>query len=440
MASPLSSLTMTRGGVLGILVPNLVEAFSSIMRRLNNPRIQRHEQSFEQRSLLWSHGLRVAMLNANAPFAHALSDAGIRVPKIISVRGRSEKLSTAVMGSQLLMEELKRWAADSDASISLHPYAWTREATALLEFLNVETGFRVVPGMAVPRESFEKICLKSHHRKVLAAAGVPIPEASVARDISELQCALQVGLKRAGSVAVKADDGENGFGLWKVSHSSFDQAPFLQEMGRIFSRGVALVVEDWVANVLFSPSVEFLISPNQEPRHLRTAYQVLRSDTVFVGGTLPRLGEMPEEPMILRIAKQAACAIHDSGIWGRVGFDLVVSDSSGVMVVDVNPRLTGLSHLHDFGEVVMGSEYRRTCAIESRQFNLSDTLNPDLIWAKLQADGSGFNGFSGVLPIVAIPPPRPAVEIIAIGETTDETRNLILRGVSAICDCSTTKG
>ncbi|WP_331743694.1 hypothetical protein [Kitasatospora sp. NBC_01300] len=165
---------------------------------------------------------------------------------------------------------------------------------------------------------------------------------------------------------VKADRGEASLGLLIFRPGDDDIAERLA--GSTFYDEDAVVVEEFLHGDITFPSVEYMV-PADAPPHL-----CYTTDMLFEGATHLRGNVTARElrrawwyrPLTeggLRLAEE----MQRRGYRGRFGIDAIARDGV-VYLHDLNARRTGSSHVHEFGEHLIGPGYLDTHAVGNYDF------------------------------------------------------------------------
>jgi len=213
---------------------------------------------------------------------------------------------------------------------------------------------------------FARYGAKSGGRRLLAAAGVPIPDgeedvrdlAGAARAIAALRSRRQVD-----EVVLKLDHGVTGGGnaLIRLAGLPPAHAPAARGAleGRLLDLDPAIragladgaVVEERVTGVaVVSPSVQARIVPGEPPEVVSTHDQILGGPLghAYSGCRFPAAGAYAAalEPYALAVATRLA----DEGAAGRFALDFVVALGTGgewrPYAVEINPREGATTHPH----------------------------------------------------------------------------------------------
>jgi hypothetical protein len=229
--------------------------------------------------------------------------------------------------------------------------------------LEVEVALQLQAPLLGPSPELSPLAYKSSGRRLLAAAGVPVPFGREdVRSVDEIIGSIADVLAarpHAPGVVVKHDNSCSGDGNAVIELLNADQeSATMQEIrGRVeqlpdwyvSDLGAGGVVEELItATTLRSPSVQVQISPRGEVSVLATHEQVLGGDNgqVFMGCDFPADPRYAQE--IARYGKAVGRELATRGAVGRFGVDFAVACGTGghceVYALEINLRNGGTTH------------------------------------------------------------------------------------------------
>ena len=239
---------------------------------------------------------------------------------------------------------------------------------ALIEPWNVteqEVALAVALGVPIngTRPELRFLGFKSEGRRLLEAAGVPVPvgreDVRTVDDVLEAIRAIRTARPRAPGVVIKHDDSGAGDGNVVLDLAPMSDAPDADTWLREQVEGLPAwyladlarggIVEERIAGSRFtSPSAQVDIRPDGEVRVLATHEQVLGGDwgQVYMGC------RFPADPVYARrLVEHAAAVGRELGVRGAIGrfsVDFVAASDDGrdwsISALEINLRKGGTTH------------------------------------------------------------------------------------------------
>lgn len=173
---------------------------------------------------------------------------------------------------------------------------------------------------------------------------------------------------------VKSDIGENGFGNVVMRPGDFEtKAEIVAHLRRSrFLNDQWLSVEEMIeADHPLSPSLEVYVPPQGEPYITYVSDQLFQGFGDFCGVLVSReLLDTPWYPPLAESGLIMARRLQQMGYVGHFDLDTVVNDEGRVYLLEINPRRTGGTHVHDFAYFAFGDDY-----LKAHAFLSNDTLS-----------------------------------------------------------------
>lgn len=153
--------------------------------------------------------------------------------------------------------------------------------------------------------------------------------------------------KKEGALVMKLDEGISGAGNTKIS-SNFKNIPRQKQLQIIYkalsrvpqNKQSKATIEVWIENIVASPSVQLLITPDGQVRILSMHDQLLEGEEKWYVGCIYPVASL-KQSVIDRIKKDAlsfARYVAQKGFIGFFGLDSVVDDDDTVWWMEANMR------------------------------------------------------------------------------------------------------
>ncbi|MGG2464322.1 hypothetical protein ACO0M4_31915 [Streptomyces sp. RGM 3693] len=256
--------------------------------------------------------------------------------------------------------------------LRLIPHTTTSDLWRFTEVLRTRYGVAVELPESPPQQGLRDLLdTKTGLRDLATDLGMTdgpcrIPPGTHCSGKAEVPAAVRDMLATGTPCIVKADRGEASLGLLIFRPGDDDIAERLAASE--FYGEDPVVVEEFLDGDIAFPSVEYMV-PVDAPPHL-----CYTTDMLFEGATHLRGNVTARElrdrwwyrPLTeggLRLAEE----MQRRGYRGRFGIDAIARDDV-VYMHDLNARRTGSSHVHEFGEHLIGPGYLDTHAVGNYDF------------------------------------------------------------------------
>ena len=292
--------------------------------------------------------------------------AGSTVEKIIQCPSALERIVT-FSGTQKTLQIIS-WAGTSDMwDLAQHleaqfgitvtlPETSSEENIWIQQYLDTKHGFRSVASTT--------FCPKEE----------ALPEGFICLDEYEMIGAIKWFLSRNKDCIVKPDKGINGRGILTVDSSHlYDEEEFLAVFDAqrpLFAKD-PIIVEQRIrqgSNGNLSPSIEYFIPAKNKGNPIFTylVNQVFHQDVYFVGNIISKdQYSTPWCPSLFEKGERLARKIQDFGYVGYMDIDCIVDENHNVYFVEINPRRTGGTHIHEIAIQLFGENYLQEVALIS---------------------------------------------------------------------------
>ncbi|WP_438484725.1 ATP-grasp domain-containing protein [Streptomyces sp. S186] len=289
----------------------------------------------------------------------------------LSPAGRTGSLFADALSDPGLMAAVAAHAGPG-RRLRLIPHTTTTDLWRFSETLRSQYGVAVELPESTPQQRLRDLLdTKTGLRDLatdLGMTGGPcrIPPGTHCSGKHEVPAAVQGMLATGTPCIVKPDRGEASLGLLIFRPGDDDVAERLA--ASTFYDEDPVVVEEFLDGDIAFPSVEYMV-PADAPPHL-----CYTTDMLFEGATRLRGNVTARElrdrwwyhPLTeggLRLAEE----MQRRGYRGRFGIDAIARDDI-VYLHDLNARRTGSSHVHEFGEHLIGPGYLDTHAVGNYDF------------------------------------------------------------------------
>jgi len=365
-----------------VVVCNISETFYEFLHQAkDSDRLIRGEQYRGDRAIIWAGDPKLVFTSLSIPHAqHLYEQAGYNHTQYLAPQRPTSWLSLDILRESALLQRLIDYVGEKRV-VQLIPYAATREFLELVEVLEKEHGLTVMLPEAPAREHLwirDYIDSKIGWR-ILASRWLPnaeelLPEGFACQTLEAAADAAHWFALNGRSCLVKSDIGENGIGNLLIRPGDFATHAEIADYIRSsqFVNDQWLTVEELIeAEHPLSPSLEVYVPPQGDPHITYVSDQLFQGFGDFCGVLVSR--ELFDMPWYAPLAESGLlCARHlqQMGYVGHFDLDTVVNDEGRVYLLEINPRRTGGTHVHEFADYVFGEDYLKTIALLS-----NDTLS-----------------------------------------------------------------
>ena len=228
------------------------------------------------------------------------------------------------------------------------PETPSKENLWIQQYLDTKHGFRSVVSTT--------FCLEE---KVL-------PEGFICLNKHEMFGAIKWFLSRHEDCIVKPTRGLLGKGIFtfdaKNSYNEDEMQIIFDAQDYFFAKD-PIIVEQRIhsgSNKTLSPSVEYYIPPKIKGNPVFTCLvnQVFDDEVCFVGNIISKgLYSAPWCSSLFKKGDRLTRKVQDLGYVGYMDIDCVVDENNNVYFVEINPRRTGGTHIHEIAVQLFGENY-----------------------------------------------------------------------------------
>ncbi len=365
-----------------VVICNISETFYDFLSRADDAeRLIRGEQYRGDRAILWAGDPKLVFVSLPIPHAaHTYQQAGYFHTDYMAPEQPSAWLSRDLLREPPLLQRLIDYAGERRA-VQLIPYAVTDPFLKLVEALEDDYGLTVLLPESVTRERLwirdyidSKIGFRILASRWLPNADQLLAEGLACQSLEQAADAVQWFFLNGRSCLVKSDIGENGIGNLLMQPGEFEsKAEILHHLRQSrFLDDHWLTVEELIAaEHPLSPSLEVYVPPQGDPQITYVSDQLFQGFGDFCGVLVSReLLAAHWYPALAESGLLLARRLQQMGYVGHFDLDTVVDDEGRVYLLEINPRRTGGTHVHDFAAYYFGEDYLKTVALLS-----NDTLS-----------------------------------------------------------------
>ncbi len=339
------------------------------------------EQYRGDRAIVWAGDPKLVFTSLPIPHAdHLYRQAGFEQTTYLAPEQPSAWLSLDILRESTLLQRVIDYAG-AGKTIQIIPYAATTELMQLIDTLEADYGLTVVLPETPLRDHLwlrDYVDLKIGYR-VFAGRWLPdadqlLPEGFACQTVEVAANAAFWFLQNNRACLVKSDIGENGIGNVVLKPGDFVSATETLAYLRAnrFLDEHWLTVEEMIeADNLLSPSLEVYVPAQGDPQITYVSDQLFQGFGDFCGVLVS--GELLDTPWYPPLAISGmifARRLQAMGYVGHFDLDTVVDDDGRVHLLEINPRRTGGTHVHEFAEHVFGADYLNKVTLLS-----NDTLS-----------------------------------------------------------------
>lgn len=365
-----------------VVVCNISETFYDFLSHGDDAeRLIKGEQYRGDRAIIWAGDPKLVLTSLPIPHAqHLYQQAGYAHTEYLAPQQSTAWLSLDILREPALLERIIGYAG-SGRTFQLIPYAVTDQLLQLVETLERDHGLTVLLPETVRRDHLwlrdyadSKIGFRILASRWLPNADQLLPEGFACQSFESAADAALWFLRAGRACLVKSDIGENGIGNVLLHPGEFASTAEIVDHLRHshFLDDHWLTVEELIAAERpLSPSLEVYVPPQGEPEITYVSDQLFQGFGDFCGVLVSR--ELLATSWYAPLAESGLiCArrLQEMGYVGHFDLDTVVNDEGRVYLLEINPRRTGGTHVHEFADFFFGADYLKSMALLS-----NDTLS-----------------------------------------------------------------
>jgi hypothetical protein len=365
-----------------VVVCNISETFYEFLSRAEDA--SRHilgEQYRGDRAIVWAGDSKLVITSLPIPHAeHLYRQAGYTATEWLSPQKPTAWLSLDILREPALLQRIVEYAGDNQ-TIQLIPYAATEQLFDLIESLENDYGLTVILPETTRRDGLwlrdyidSKIGYRILASRWLHNADQLLPEGFACQTVGEAANAADWFLRNGRACLIKSDIGENGIGNVVFQPGDVEsKAEIIERLHQNhYINDQWLTVEELIAaEHPLSPSLEVYVPLEGDPVITYVSDQLFQGFGDFCGVLVSReLLEAPWYPALAESGLTIARRLQAMGYVGQFDLDTVVNDEGRIYLLEVNPRRTGGTHVHEFADFAFGDDYLQSVALLS-----NDTLS-----------------------------------------------------------------
>lgn len=365
---------------INIVFANTAEAFEDILvssrgSEEGQKRI-RHELALSQRAFFWEDDNKIVI--TPFPIPKELFDLNSMILEFSNTSSYSPKAGGLNLSNSIEVDSFKELV--DDRSVVVSPYAITPSFLKFINDLQAKDINVFVDNMPT-KDGYDLVRYldsKSGFRTEIEKIGVRCPEGFVCKTLEDLKNKIDWFKSNKRPFAIKADQGESGWGLILVNDLQTATDSLINQVTSetIWSNGPYIIEELIDVNESMgsgSPSAELFVT-DSEVKITYLCGQIVTSGE-FQGTIVGKdaiLNKIVEE--INESALVIGKHFQSLGYRGIFDIDYVISKNGGVYAVETNARRTGGTHVYDLAKRLFGEDYINHCFISNDHFEYSKDI------------------------------------------------------------------
>ncbi|CUX68420.1 hypothetical protein CFBP6626_25350 (plasmid) [Agrobacterium tumefaciens] len=316
-------------------------------------------------------------------------------------------LFTDVLKDRRLQRAITEWAG-RERSIRIIVHTTTSALWDMVLFLETQLGLTVnLPESSRNQALRDYVDTKSGFREIAANLGLSDGVVRIATGGSYPTAETAAGAifdkNVNGEAAIaKPDKGEASVGL-NIFYPGTNYCSLLRELhSNRYLSSDPIVVEEYIEgeNISF-PSVEFHVPEDGSPEHTFACSMMFSRQTELRGNFVyPNQLEEPWYSPLVGAGLLIARHLQKQGYIGFFDIDCVSRADGETIMLDLNPRRTGGTHIHEFASVFLGPSYQMTHCVGALDYYADHAIRLEALLDKIRPSmRSPTESSSGVLPI-----------------------------------------
>jgi hypothetical protein len=424
------------------VIANIAETFYEFLSRepdsITRADRMRYELYLGDRTLLWVDVRKLVVTSLPVDsLEYVQNSLGFRDTGLLYPSAPTNWLCSDIVREQGLFQELIRYAG-ADKTLTLIPYSTTPQFIELVHLLASKGGINVLlpetpsqKNLWVIRHLDTKSGFRSLVRSWLSDSVVTIPEGFICRTPEEAGDAAEWFLSRKRPCILKANIGVSGFGNMVIDNGDATSEPIAKSIrsNPLFGSDLIVVEEFISSRNSLSPSFEGFV-PSEHTRAVEMTYmskQLFNDRGEFCGVAIDQ--EFEKESWYAPLVKaglNVGKRLQELGYVGHFDMDAVVSDEGRIYLLEINPRRTGGTHVHEFARNVYGQDYiKRVSLLSNNSFSAGSCTTFEEVKHRLgNLLYSGGHQRSGVVPAVVSSVNQGSFGYIIVGRTGSEVMSV----------------
>ncbi|MBN1311301.1 MAG: hypothetical protein JXB30_07765, partial [Anaerolineae bacterium] len=222
-----------------------------------------------------------------------------------------------------------------------------------------------------------------------------LPAAVICEDRQSASDAIKWFNTQGKDCVIKPDRGQAGIGLQVYNHqwSGNGYPPpdevIKEALASPFLAAENITIEEFIPSTRgLSPSLEFYVPPGGcgEPESTYLSNQLFSDEMGHFNGVLisREMANAPWRPRFEEDGLTIARNLHKMGYVGHFDLDAVVDDADRLYLLELNPRRTGGTHVHEFALFAFGENYLNDVALQSQDAMPSGQVrNLDALFSRI---------------------------------------------------------
>ncbi|MFH7242444.1 MAG: ATP-grasp domain-containing protein [Spirulina sp.] len=371
-----------------LVICNTYESYGSFLRDLKGP--VDHVHSVGDRSLFYLSCPKILVTSIRPPHIDYIQSLGYTI-QCLSPRQPSPSICRDLIDDPELRQALLA-AMEHTSQVEVIPYCNTPDFFQMVAHYQAEYPLEITtpesPSAqlswlrdALDRKSVFSMLAPS----LLEGTDCKLTPRVVADSLAQAAAAVESFLIQTQSCVVKPDAGYLSLGLMRFDpETAWTREKIEAHLGTNAALGRRkLSVESWIPSGTDcqSPSVEVFVPHEGNPYITYICDQVFSDSNLFSGISLrPEFYETAWAQTLSTGALAIARRLQSLGYCGYFDLDAVVDPDGQVYVVEMNPRRTGGTHVHEMAEFLIGKDYRNKAVLLSGSL----TLKRHCTWPELE--------------------------------------------------------
>lgn len=371
-----------------LVICNTYDSYGSFLRDLNSSVENVH--SVGDRSLFYLAYPKILVTSIRPPHIDYIQSLGYII-QCFSPRQPCPSICHDLIHDSELSRDLLL-ATGNSSTIEAIPYCNTTEFFQMVAHYQTEYPLTITtpesPSAQLSwfREALDRKSVFSMLApSLLEGTACKLTPRVVADSLPQAAAAVESFLAQAQACVVKPDAGYLSLGLMRFDpETAWTTAEIEALLGTNASFGSRkLSVESWIPSgtACQSPSVEVFVPREGKPYVTYICDQVFSDFNLFTGIALrPEFYETAWAQTLSTGAVVVAQRLQSLGYCGYFDLDTIVDPDGQVYVVEMNPRRTGGTHVHEMAEFLVGKDYRDKVTLLSGSL----TLKHPCTWPELE--------------------------------------------------------
>lgn len=429
-----------------IIVANVSEPFHEFLTRTSDLARCQYLVSIEQsrgdRSLLWLETKKLVI--TSLPIHHldyVKNNLGYATTEAIWPQNPTNFLSIDILNDSKILEKISSYIEKKNCIV---PYATTPEFLRLISELerifNCSIELPETPiDLWIRDYADSKIGFRTIANEAIKDSQTCVPAGFICTNMKEASRATQWFLSQNKACLIKANLGEAGLGNYVLrpnENISIDN--ILKKIEQYeFIKNDLIVVEELIEDVIFSPSIEFYVPPQNSgiPRMTYICNQILDRDGIFSGAEIYKhLYLTSWYPTLKNWGDLIAKQLQKKGYVGHFDIDTIVDKSEKLFLVEINARRTGATHVHEFALHSFGKDYIDRIALislESISVNSNANLEKILFALRDLLFMPGKTNY-GAIPTVTSSLSNGKISFMCLAESISSAKFLVKKVLSRL--------